>query len=1395
MNFLNLFKRLLPDSRAWSLIVDKLLRKFFESLSISLGDDVKLYYDQIYQDLFPATTRELQAWNLQFGLPDNGLSEGDQRTRLAAAWQAQGGQSPRYIQDTLQNAGFPVYVHEWWVPGSDPPIVRNPFAVIQALGIGCGEPSAECGEPIMECGNSFFAGGGYTLVNKIYRAVRISLAECGDVGSECGEPIMGCGNFAGYRFERQVYELPTDPDLWPYFVYIGGETFGEVAQIPASRIEEFEDLCLKIVPEHLWIILKIILTGTWLQTDQSTTPGLVEIEFLINSSVTISWGDGSSDVLSGDTTAAHTYTTTGIFSITVDGDLDGVKEIEFTTGKETISGDIVNFLQFTTLEKLQASDTHISGNISVLSNTSTLEYIYLDRTLVFGNVGALNVLSSLTRLLAGYTNVSGSLNDFSGMTQLTQLGLNQTGMVGGLDQLSALTGLTLLGLGSTGVTGLISSITGNTGMQYLYLYTTVVSGDISLLIGLPLIHLHLYESSVTGDIEDLDTITTLVQLLAYDTAIAGDVGTISTLTNLVELDLHTTSVTGDIGDLNTLVNALLFGLYDLSVIFGAPELYPPLPAWSNADVFVYDNNLNSESVDAFIIALDNAGGTNGVLNIAGNNESRTGDSSEEVDSLVGKGWTVIVNLSAPAFVQTDQTGGAGEVEIWLSLPVGKQVTILWDDGDETIANGTGSPILYDHTYTSDLIFNIGLSGDYFDITHIEFAGGKETIFNNVSVFQSYIALEYLGADNTLISGNISGLIGLLSLETIFLNASSVSGDIGGISTLPSLTSVNFNTTAVSGNISGIAAETQYTRLDLGFSSVTGTITSLSALTALTYLDITDTAIVGNVSALAPLTALQKLYFDTTSISGDIGEFDVMTGMIELNAKDTLVSGAFDDLITLTVATLMNFEATDITYTTATLPTWSNLDLNLTSAGLSSSEVDQILIDFNTAGGINGTLRLAGTNQPRSSASDVAYTALLGNGWTIFVNEAFEFLDANHGPESSVTMRIEMPVGKSMHILWGDGNSTLYNGTGSPDTIIHPYTLASLDTISVSGDLDDVEEIGFENDSQIEGDISGFDLFANLERLYATDTNVDGNISGISSLTSLTQIWADDTSVTGATTSLSLMTSLTHVHFDNVPLTGSISVFSSMSGLVDLWMNGSSVTDSISNLASLTSLEDIGLDETSVSGALSNLSSLTSLIKIQLGNTSCTGDIGVFDAVLTLTHMHLYEQPFTGNLTDVADLDDLVDLRLNDSSVTGNASAIQDKLSLTYLDLSNLSVSGSTASFDDLTLLATFNLENTSVTGSVNEFNTLTVISSMNVSDNSFSISTFGSLPAWSNATLDFSSVGFFTFDVDDFLEQLDDAGGTNGYLDIAGTNDEPSPFGEEFKDNLEAKGWTVITNV
>lgn len=223
---MRMFKHLLPTGRAWSLTENKNLRRLFIALD-SMRGRAQDHINNAWLDLFPETTRHLDDWEAQFGLPRVTLTDKQRRGRLAAAWKDVGGQSPGYLQNILRANGFNVTLFDWWDPETLE--ARNPLTVlasgylVSVPGVDCGDTRSACGEDFAQCGNFEFTKG-YPLVNKFI-----------------------------YDRDSIGYTVPNDPAKWPYFMYIGGENFGDLAVIPTARRYEFEALLLKIRPAHAWI--------------------------------------------------------------------------------------------------------------------------------------------------------------------------------------------------------------------------------------------------------------------------------------------------------------------------------------------------------------------------------------------------------------------------------------------------------------------------------------------------------------------------------------------------------------------------------------------------------------------------------------------------------------------------------------------------------------------------------------------------------------------------------------------------------------------------------------------------------------------------------------------------------------------------------------------------------------------------------------------------------------------------------------------------------------------------------------------------------------------------------------------------------------------------------------
>ena len=257
--FFRIYQHLLPRARAWSITKKKQLREFFEGL-VPFQEDYKLFIDEIYEDIDPEKTRELEKWEDQFQLSQSG-TDTERRQSLDAAWKAHGGQSPGYLQGILRQAGFDVYVHEWWYYMGSTRVTRNPTLYVGdgAFTVVLGENDAVLGETAAVVGERS-AGGGKLLVNKGLGVsyFKPTPATClGEPDAVLGEPDAVLGETNGLRIVPKTYEVPNNPTKWPYFFYIGGETFPDFADVSIVRQIEFERMILKYFPAHLWGILLI----------------------------------------------------------------------------------------------------------------------------------------------------------------------------------------------------------------------------------------------------------------------------------------------------------------------------------------------------------------------------------------------------------------------------------------------------------------------------------------------------------------------------------------------------------------------------------------------------------------------------------------------------------------------------------------------------------------------------------------------------------------------------------------------------------------------------------------------------------------------------------------------------------------------------------------------------------------------------------------------------------------------------------------------------------------------------------------------------------------------------------------------------------------------------------
>lgn len=230
IDWLKYFDFMLPNSRAWDLAPDGPLRKYFNALSV-VPQITRDFMMSTITEIFPEYTTRLHDWSVLFG-----STEDYDRSELAAAWSAFGGQDPKYIQDTLRSLGVDIYVHEWWVPGSDPIQARSPIPYVD---------------------NSFVLVNDLTTIEKKY------VYQFGD-GTEFGNGAQ-FGEYDGYFLQRKKYPCPKKKEeYWAYW-YVCGKTWPNYAQIPEKKLEKLIEMIFRIKP--LWS--RCVLRVTTYNPDES----------------------------------------------------------------------------------------------------------------------------------------------------------------------------------------------------------------------------------------------------------------------------------------------------------------------------------------------------------------------------------------------------------------------------------------------------------------------------------------------------------------------------------------------------------------------------------------------------------------------------------------------------------------------------------------------------------------------------------------------------------------------------------------------------------------------------------------------------------------------------------------------------------------------------------------------------------------------------------------------------------------------------------------------------------------------------------------------------------------------------------------------------------------------
>ena len=213
----------------------------------------------------------------------------------------------------------------------------------------------------------------------------------------------------------------------------------------------------------------------------------------------------------------------------------------------------------------------------------------------------------------------------------------------------------------------------------------------------------------------------------------------------------------------------------------------------------------------------------------------------------------------------------------------------------------------------------------------------------------------------------------------------------------------------------------------------------------------------------------------------------------------------------------------------------------------------------------------------------------------------------------------LPLGKTMQIIWGDGDVTDVIGDGTLTVCTHTYAVSGSYDISFGGD------------------------YLYLTQLSCHTNNLTGDVSSWSALTNLTQLRCYTNNLTGDVSSWSALTNLTHLSCHTNNLTGDVSSWSALTKLTELRCNTNNLTGDVSSWSALTNLNHLRCHANNLTGDVSSWSALTNLTQLRCHTNNLTFDsvsfyglnnstILMYSTGFNSTHVNNALKSFAGDAT-------------------------------------------------------------------------------------------------------------------------------------------------------------------
>jgi len=273
--------------------------------------------------------------------------------------------------------------------------------------------------------------------------------------------------------------------------------------------------------------------------------------------------------------------------------------------------------------------------------------------------------------------------------------------------------------------------------------------------------------------------------------------------------------------------------------------------------------------------------------------------------------------------------------------------------------------------------------------------GNNTITGDIANFSSVLTNITIGGLNT-ISGDIQDIKSTVTNINIAGN-STIGGDLDywpSDSVIANMTIAGSNT--ITGGFTTLPDTLRYFSIS-GVNTINGLVEDIPALT--TYINIIGNNTVGGSLNNLPSdsTLVTLIILGNNTITGDIAFLSNSVTTIYLSGGNTIYGDLNDLPANILYIQLLGDNAISNYTPPSGGRTWKSLALSSTAfnfqpasaGGLSSAEVDELIIDLDTSTTSSSatakTIYITGSNEPRTSASDAAVASLLAHNITVVTN--------------------------------------------------------------------------------------------------------------------------------------------------------------------------------------------------------------------------------------------------------------------------------------------------------------------------------------------------------------------------------------------------------------------------